>query len=445
MIISFIFPNIIKYINAEEELQLNYDSIIDSLFLKFDSYINYLSNLYYCEATTFHKQQQIEIIKNLILSLRYLTKINLIDSNQIVNYIKIELETLIKGPNQNDNIIEKYTNIYYSKVIDKLMISFMILLNNDEIKNLILYAINWSLPYFIFWLYLRNLIVENNCYSLCDEKNKENINLDNFKEFIEKNNNVMNEYFKLYLHKMLFFKLIFTDKNQINDLYDNIHILSLKKLFIKLNIEYIYKSLPKKENNDINFIHLFEKSHEFLSLDNQKAIIDNNNIINLLINNIIQFTEEKYLVNAELFLQFILYKLDLIELNDNIFDWIEKNLFKKCDKCKKYSRHSVICLICGKKLCNIPQVCDAIREHSMKCSGEYNIFIENQDMRLSCLKTLYVKIENNIGKIIGFKKFYCLYTDDSVAGPNREISNNLKLNKENLKLTLKNYICFDFR
>ena len=445
IIISFIFPNIIKDINIEVEQQLNYDSIIDPLFLKFDSYINYLSNLYYCEATTFHKQQQIEIIKNLILSLRFLTKINIIDSNQIINYIKIELEALIKGPNQNDNIIEKYTNMYYSKVIDKLMISFMILLNNDEIKNLILYAINWSLPYFIFWLYLRDLIAENDCFSLCDEKNKENINLDNFKKFIDKNNNVINEYFKLYLHKMLFFKLIFAYKNQINDLYDNIHTLSLKKLFIKLNIEYIYKSLPKKENNDIDFIHLFEKSHEFLSLDNQKIMIDNTNIINLLINNIIKFKEEKYLMKAELFLQFILYKLDLIELNDNIFDWIENNLFKKCDKCKNYSRHSVICLICGKKLCNIPQACDAIREHSVKCSGENNIFIENQDMRLSCLKPFYVKIENNIGKIIGFKKFYCLYTDDSGAGPNREISNNLKLNKENLKLALKNYVCFDFR
>jgi hypothetical protein len=203
--------------------------------------------------------------------------------------------------------------------------------------------------------------------------------------------------------------------------------------------------LPKKENNDIDFIHLFEKSHEFLSLDNQKIIIDNTNIINLLINNIIQFKEEKYLVKAEFFLQFILYKLDLIELNDNIFDWIENNLFKKCDKCKKYSRHSFICLICGKKLCNIPHVCDAIREHSTKCSGENNIFIENQDMRLSCLKPLYVKFENNINKIMGFKKFYCLYTDDSGAGPNREISNNLKLNKENLKLALKNYVCFDFR
>ena len=442
IVTSFIFPNILH--DSYLDTKVNYDSIIDSLFLKFDFSINYLYNLYHCEATTFHKQQQIEIIKNIILSLRYITKMNVIDIKQIINYINNGIETIIKGPNENDNVIENYINMYYSKCIDKLFFSFMILLDDDEIQKLIIYVINWSLPYFTFWLYLRNLIVENNFYSLYDDKSKEKISMNNFKEFIDKNNNEINEYLKLYLQKLLIFKLISQYKTQI-DLNDNINDSSLEKIFIELNNESLYKSLPKNENNNIILNKLIAKSHELLSLDNFKISLYNNNIIQLLINNILKLKEEKYLMKADLFSQFILYKFELIELNDNIFDWIEKNLFKRCYKCKKYSRHSVICLICGKKLCNIPQICNALREHSFSCSGEDIIFIENQDMRLSCLKPLYVKRENNIEKIIGFKKFYFLYTDDSGVGPNREISNNFKLNKENLKLTLKNFICSDFR
>jgi len=47
---------------------------------------------------------------------------------------------------------------------------------------------NISLPYFSFWLYLRNLIAENNFYSLYDEKIKEKISYDNFKKYINYNN-----------------------------------------------------------------------------------------------------------------------------------------------------------------------------------------------------------------------------------------------------------------
>ena len=449
IILSFIYPNIIKNINIEEK-SVNYNDIIDPLFLNYESYINYLGNIYFCEATTFHKQQQIDIIKNFIFSLRYLTKINYIDINQIINSIKNMINILKTGPNKNDNIMEKFIDMYYSKLIDKIIFSFSILLDYEEIEKLFKYIINWILPYICFWVYLKYLIAENKFYSLFNEKYKEKINNNNFKKYLNENNHSLNKYLKLFLKKLLILKLILKNDYYKNDIYNDNKYFSLENIFFELNMDKLYKVLPKDENNEINIISFLNILPEFLSSDNlcifqDKYILNSDNIIKLLINNICELKEEKYLMKPELFSQFLLYKFELIQLDKNIFDWIEKNLFKKCEKCNGYSRHSVICLICGQKLCNVQHICDSIGEHSIKCIGITNIFIDNQDMRLSCLKPLYFRAPDHFHRIIGYKKFDYLYTNKYGVGPGREISIEYNLNKEKYKLTLQNYICLDFR
>ena len=237
---------------------MDYILIIDALFIKYDSYINFLGNLYFCEATTFYKQQQIDIIKNLILSIRYLTKINTIDINHIINYIKNGISVLINGPNENENIIEKYINMYYSKYIDKIIFSFMILLDYDEFKKLFLYIINWSLPYFSFWLFLRNLISENNFYSLYDEQIKEKIDLNNLLLYLKENNKMINNYLMIFLQKLMMIKIISKFNTNKENLLININNLSMENLFDELNMQNLYKILPKDKNNEINIIDIFE-------------------------------------------------------------------------------------------------------------------------------------------------------------------------------------------
>ena len=452
LVTSFIFVNILKNYNYEQNT-VDYNILIDPLFSAYDSYLNFLGNLYFYEATTFHKQQQIDTIQNLILSLRYLIIIKILDKNQIINYIKNGIDVLIKGPNESDNIMEKYINMFYSKYIDKIIFSFMIILDYDEIQKLFKYIINWSLPYISFWLYLREIISQNSFYSLYTDLTKEKMNIYDFKLFLNSNNNNENDYLKLYLQKLLMIKVISQynkkkeDDNQLIDIFNE---SSLEKLFNELNIENLYQSLPKNKNNEFSFINLFEKIDELIFLNNSHInknmiILNNNNIIDLMIKNILNLKEEIYLMKSELFSQFILYKFELIELDDKIFDWIEKNLFKKCDYCYNFSRHSLICLVCGKKFCNDPHTCYYIIEHSLKCMGNSNIFIGNQDMSLSCLKPFYFKFDNEVRNIIGYKEFDYLYTDDSGSGPGKEISNKYKLNRKKLKLLLKNFICNDFR
>jgi hypothetical protein len=145
--------------------------------------------------------------------------------------------------------------MYYSKLIDKIILSFIILIDYEEKQNFFSYIINWTIPYLSFWLYLRHLIAENNFYSLYDEISKEKINLDNFKNYLKNNNKQMNKYLELFLQKLLIIKIITNNNAQsIDNLYNNINYFSLEQLMNELNMKELYQKLSKDKNNDIIFV-----------------------------------------------------------------------------------------------------------------------------------------------------------------------------------------------
>ena len=424
------FTNKKKIINKNS---ITYNFILNEIFPNFECCINYLWNIFYCDATTFFKQQQIDSIKNMILSLRYLTRINYIDINQIKNYILNSIDFLVKGPNEKDNIINNYKESLYDNHITKIIFSFIILLNHDEFKELFSYVINWTLPYFFFWLFLRYLIVENHLYSFYEEKMKEKININNYKQYLKDNNSKINDYFKKFLNKLLMIKIIACyNSEKIVNFNKKINDLTMEEIFIELNIQNIYDEL-KNGNNEIDYTRIPEVLSNKLSSHNSTIkdciISDSDKIVTLLINNLVKLKEEKYIMNERLFYQFSLYKFELIKLEDNIFDFIEKYLFNKCYICSRYKKINYICLICGNKMCQ-----EEIIEHIFKCTLSDIILIE--------MKTM---------KLIYFHNFkssrlsYTLYTNEFGGGPTENfISKEFVLNKENYKYTLKNYICLDF-
>ena len=158
-------------------------------------------------------------------------------------------------------------------------------------------------------------------------------------------------------------------------------------------------------------------------------IVDAYNIFDLLINNVKSIKEDKYLLNPEFFYQFILYKFDFIELEDNLFDFIERSLFEKCVICKQMKKKTCLCLICGKKVCT-----EDITHHTFKCTLSDNIYFDLQSM---ILFGFY-----NFGF---FKIFDFIYTKEFNEIPNSNyITNEFNLNKEKVQLALKNYISRNF-
>ena len=409
--------------------------IINELFLNYEYNLNYLGNIFESNATSFYKQQQIDNIQNFILIIRYLVKIDYIDINQIMNYIRSEIDILIKGPNEKENIIENYKNMKYSKQIDRILFLFILLIDINDLQKLFLYIINWSLPYNIFWIYLRNLIIENNCYSLNEEKIKERINIKDFEAFTNDNNKIINDYLKSFLKKLLFIKMIMKFDYKNDDIFnDNYNTLTLEQLVFKLNIDNLYEILPKNINNEINIKDLFSKFKAISIPDNSillkdHIILDFNAIFNLLINSLIKIKEEKYLLNPEFFYQFILYKFDFIELEYNIFDFIEKKLFQKCFICKQLNKKSFLCLVCGKKICQ-----EELIDHTFKCTLSDIIYIDLQNMKLLC----YYNYQY-------FKILFSVYTNEYNEEPKSDnISKEFNFSKEKYNIALKAYICRDF-
>ena len=428
-----ILNNFLSY-HLESDNNKNY---LEQLFPVFQSRFNYLENIFYFNSSNFHKQQQIEINQDLILSLRFITKGKSIDINEIINHILQELTSLIHGPKENDDIINNYENMYYIHSFEKILLYLSILLDYDEIKDLLLYLIYIILPYFSFWFYLRDLIMENNFYSLYEEKSKENININNLMKYFEKNNNKINEYFKFLLKKILIIKLLTDYKNKNEKIIESFNELSIENIFSMLNMDKFYKSLKKNNDNEINFINILEFSKILNFKDFLCGIIGNdydfNTIFNLLVYNIRNNKSEKYLIRKELLVHFSPLKFEFVSLNKNIFDFIEKYLEKECINCSKKSRYFFICLICGNKICNTIN-CNQYSNHTMNCGGRYCIMIDMDNAKISIT-------QNNGSK----KDLSSLYINDEGIGPKEnKIGKEFNLSKEKENIFFKNFICYDF-
>jgi len=412
----------------------DFDEIENELFSNFEFYLNYVGNIFLSESTTFFKHEQLDNIQNVLLIIRYLINIKYIDIEQVINCIKEKINIIIKGPTEDDNVIEKYKKMDFSEIIDEIIFLFLSLTDYDEIKNLFAYIINWTLPYFTFWIYLRDLIIKNNFYSLYDEQIKEKIDINNFIQFLKENNKMINNYLVIFLQKLMMIKIISKFNTNKENLLININNLSMENLFDELNMQNLYKILPKDENYEINIIDIFEKLPNLITIENplvvkEYIIFDTNKIFDLLINNIKKQKEEKYLLNPEFFYQFILYKFDFIELEDNLFEFIERSLFEKCAICKQIKKKTCVCLICGKKVCT-----EEIMHHTIRCTLSDNVFFDLQSM---ILFSYY-----NFGY---FKIFDPIYTKEFNEAPSsNHITNEYNLNKEKVQLALKNYISRNF-
>ena len=201
-------------------------------------------------------------------------------------------------------------------------------------------------------------------------------------------------------------------------------------------MDNLSKTLSQNNDNEINFSYLFDKIPKCFETDNNMVIYDYNEIFSKIIIRIKKYVMFKNLINAEFMIQFIPFEFKLITLDENIFDWIEKYLFKKCCICKKETKIYYICLICGEKVC-CTQICDNILNHSEKCGGGSGITIYIGNLKLSLIKN---KSKNN-----GIKETYPLYVNDSGVGPSGlQLGKEYYLSKEKYNLALKDYVSNDF-
>ena len=414
---------------------IEFEKLIQYLVPKYQSYINYLANLIYSNEISFHKHQQITIMKNLFLSIRYLIHINDKDTYQIINHIH---RLIKKIQNKVHTEFMPYNLDYYNQLFDELLICFCILLDYDELKNSFVYLINLILPYITFFMFLKSLVINNNLYSLEKKDTKEYMTLDNIKKFLNENNTQISNNFIKFLHKLFFVKLITTFDVNDDKIEHNLKNLSNEQLFSLINLEKLYQSLSKNDKNEINFSELFNKIPELLSscdYYNKDLLVDYDKILTSMIKQINETKQDfSQLVKPDLIIQFIPYEFKLISLDNQIFDFLEKYIFERCMICNKESKYYFICLICGQKVCaNIS--CDLSDVHVKNCCGKMGAFLYISDMKL-----YFINSEKKM------KIFFPLYINESGVGPDRTCKGReFKLSKENYETALKNYISLDIK
>ena len=240
----------------------------------------------------------------------------------------------------------------------------------------------------------------------------------------------------MFLQKFFFIKILIDFSNNNEELNYLFNEISTKKLFALLNLDKLYNILTKNEK-DIDFLDIFDLLPEIFNLNDVlfkefKNNFNYGNIFDLLLLNIKKCKLSGYLTK-ELIINFSPIKFDFIHLDDDLFDWIENTLEKKCTICSKISKYGYICLICGNKICNT-STCNNYDDHIKKCCGDTSILIDMDNMKAS----IFTSYRNE-------KSCFPLYLNENGIGPKGyEIGNEYKLSKEKLKLAIKIYSCNDF-
>ena len=432
---SFLKKNNLNIVSNKD-----YKSFLDFKYSFYKSYFNYLENVFYVSGTTFHKHQQIDTMQNLNLSLRFNIKTNPDFIKQIIDFIKEELTYLAKGPEEEEYIYNHQKYMRYVDSLEKILLSLSILFNYEEIQKTFNYIIYIYIPYFIFGFYFRDLIFRKEFKNINNFQFKEKMNINDFINYTKENNNQLLIYFNYFLKKFCLFKTIndFSNKNQ--EIINSFDKLNLENLFSFIGMEEFYKSLPKSKNNDIDIMDIlynlkntFNKNDLFYKYFGE--ILDHNRVLENIFANIKKNDKEDSITENELIIQFAPIKFNLINLDNNVFDWIEKNLGKECDICHQVSRKSFICLICGDKVCHLEKNSMDILQHTRMC-GEKNSLYMNMDNMVISL----VNYENRT-----YRKLYPLYVNKDGTGPQGyEIGREFNLSHEKLNLTIKNFVSNDF-
>ena len=430
--LNLFFSYVIEFLEKTNLLKIEKDiSIIDLFYQEYKSHFSFLENIFYSEGTTFNKRQQIDNLQNIILSFRYLLKVTQLQMEGLKKFIKDNLYLLLNDSRES-NILENFKKMHYVNILEKILLSLSIIFDYEELNQTFLYLIYIFLPYLSFGNYFKYLFI--------NDINLDKINIDNFNKFVINRNDELIDIFEIFLKKLTLIKIITDYNNKNEDIIEKFNELSIEQILSTLNLDNLYVLL-KLDNNKINFWDIFHflpklfNCNDILFKDYKNNF--SNDIFNIIIRNIninIQKNNnKKECLTKELLINFSPIKFEFIKFDNKVFDWIEKNVEKKCIICSKHSKYNYICLICGDKVCHTNE-CNQFRKHAEECNGNNSIFIDMDDMKI-CISV----------KLRFISYIFPLYLNENGIGPNGyEMENKFILSNENLNLALKNFVSYDF-
>ena len=317
---------------------------INSDIKMFKLFINKLFNdfmvLFSFYSLTENKQLQIDIWKNILLSIRLLFKFKRLNHYDILLDEIKQIVNSIKNIGENSLLNEEIAkiNIFFGKFIFLFTLFFEYNKNlyNELFNNLIQKNI---LPLFVLSSY----------YNYIFDLKQKNQKIISFNDFINNPDiyNYFQPYYNIYnIQNEVFYKLLINNDDDI-------------------------------EQNSIN-------EYEVLSLEQCINLAKSTTNINIIEKNMGQYTNK-------ILKCFNFVELNFINLPESCLDFYSHYSMLECSNCHMKEIVGYICLICGEKICNL-QKCVYLNKkgknefsligHSKRCTGGNSIYLSLKDSQI---------------------------------------------------------------
>ena len=405
----------------------------DILIMNFNDFFSYLDNVD-------EKKLSITIEKNLILCSRFILKLDTIVKEQC----SLKLYHAIKKFKSLTSDVPFHSLIQLNKIklaASELLLVLIILFEYNQIEGYEKYIIYMLLPIYSFCFFLKNIYFKSH-FAFDKKEFLENLNSEKMYKFFKEDtslNLALTQLIKqLALIKAMMAKNIEETKCSM-EIDDNLDYLNLSSLKGKNILEILDELdiLIKADANNKQKLHLYNN----LKTDcNYREIFQK--ILNVHIKEASKETLEKYI--PPLLFGFCLpIKFKFIELPELALDFEFESYNKECELCRLKGKLSLICLICGKKVCNSKSciaifggdIVSGVIIHTKLCGGGRTAYLQTFDCRV------LFHSENSVF----LTKFKPLYVNEFGEGSNsKTIGNEFKLNKEIVTKAIKMFTEFSF-
>ena len=418
-----------KYIkNANEYMGIN-----DLFILNFQNFFSYLDNIE-------EKKFSITLEKNLIL----IHKLFIILGTFKKEFFYFYFHNIIKGlksltfePSMNTSVHSLIQLNVIKLKTSELLFFLTDLFEYNQIEGYEKYILYMLLPIYSFGFFLKNIYLKT--HLIFDKKIfLEHLNSEEMYKFFKEDTSLILILTRLIKELVYTKSIMITNVDEkklsmkLEDNLDYLNLSSLKgknilqildELDILIEADANNKKMQPLYNNlktDFNYKEIFQK---ILNIHIQESINDKLGII----------------LHPSLFGSCLPNKFKFIDLPELAIDFEFKYYDIECEICKKKGKDSLVCLICGKKVCN-STLCFSFFEgkmtpayiiHSILCGGGRTAYLQTFNFNV-----LFHSVESNY-----IKKFEPLYVNEFGEGSNSTtIGKEFKLNKERVSKAIKIFI-----
>ena len=412
----------INYVNMESGL---FKSLLTNFLIIFA--IQYRDLFDYFENVD-DRKTTVNVWKNFFLSLRLLLKLNIIEEGfyfcKFYNAVE-ELKNLVF---EGSNLEEFIKNDSLRLKLCKLLFLLSLLFDYEEIEGFEKYIIYICLPIFGFGFFFKDIYFKNT-FTFNQKNFLNSLTEENLYEYL-KNDKSLNNILIHVVKQILITKLLLKNEVdfdkvslELNDMLDLLDLSELKnKSFLEI-LEYLEKAI------------MSEKDKKIFEIFNPKNSYKES--LKILLNEHIDAATKEQcdkILNPSLFGSCLQIVYNFIDLPELAVDFEYEVYNKQCEVCKSKGKNSLICLDCGKKVCDSRSCLTKIKEVSMPgfiahckiCGGGRSAFLQTYDCSVLFVTNRVV-----------FKKFVPLYVNEFGEGiTKRFFGKEFKLSKEEVKKAL---------